>query len=60
MMQDAHAHGTIDQSIFAALRGISVVKRFFLRLIATALFQVALVLLSGSVALKHILPPHSH
>ena len=51
--QDAHAHthGAIDPSIFTTRRGIWAIKWSFFGLLATALFQVVIVLLSGSVAL---------
>jgi cation diffusion facilitator family transporter len=47
----AHTHGTVDPSIVATARGIWAVKWSFVGLMTTALFQVAIVLLSGSVAL---------
>jgi len=47
----SHTHGIIDPSIFTTQRGIWAVKWSFLGLLATALFQVIIVLLSGSVAL---------
>lgn len=47
----SHTHGVIDPSIFATQRGIWAIKWSFLGLFATALFQVVIVLLSGSVAL---------
>ena len=46
-----HTHGAIDPTIFTTQRGIWAIKWSFLGLMATALFQVAIVLLSGSVAL---------
>lgn len=46
-----HTHGPIDPSVFTTQRGIWAVKVSFLVLFATALFQVIVVLLSGSVAL---------
>lgn len=46
-----HAHGTLDPSIFTTQRGIWAIKWSFFGLLATALFQVVIVLLSGSVAL---------
>ena len=46
-----HAHGVIDASVLATARGIRAVKWSFLALVATALLQMAIVLLSGSVAL---------
>jgi len=47
----SHTHGVVDPSLFTTERGIWAVKWSFLVLIATALFQVAIVLLTGSVAL---------
>ena len=47
----SHTHGTIDPAIFATQRGIWAIKWSFLGLLATALFQVIIVVLSGSVAL---------
>ena len=46
-----HTHGAVDPSILSTDRGIWAVKWSFLGLLATALFQIAIVLLSGSVAL---------
>jgi len=46
-----HTHGAIDPSIFTTQRGVWAIKWSFFGLLATALFQVAIVLLSGSVAL---------
>ena len=46
-----HTHGVIDPSIVITQRGIWAVKWSFFGLLATALFQVAVVLVSGSVAL---------
>ena len=46
-----HVHGVIDPSIFTTQRGIWAIKWSFFGLLATALFQVVIVLLSGSVAL---------
>lgn len=46
-----HTHGAIDPSLITTQRGIWAIKWSFLGLLATALFQVAIVLLSGSVAL---------
>ncbi|MBI5125198.1 MAG: cation transporter [Planctomycetes bacterium] len=46
-----HTHGAIDPSIFTTQRGIWAIKWSFLGLFATALFQVVIVLFSGSVAL---------
>ncbi|MEK7667073.1 MAG: cation diffusion facilitator family transporter, partial [Gemmatimonadota bacterium] len=46
-----HAHGVIDPSVATSERGIWAVKWSFVGLFATALFQVVVVWLSGSVAL---------
>jgi len=46
-----HTHGAIDQSIFTTQRGILAIKWSFFGLLATALFQFVIILLSGSVAL---------
>ncbi|MBI5180259.1 MAG: cation transporter [Nitrospirae bacterium] len=46
-----HTHGAIDPSLFTTQRGIWAVKWSFLGLFATALFQVVIVLFTGSVAL---------
>lgn len=46
-----HIHGTTDPSTFTTQRGIDAVKWSLLGLLATALFQAVIVLLSGSVAL---------
>lgn len=46
-----HTHGAIDPSIFTTQRGIRAIKWSFLGLLATALFQIVIVVLSGSVAL---------
>ena len=46
-----HTHGVIDPSIFTTQRGIWAIKWSFFGLLATALFQVVIVLVSGSVAL---------
>jgi cation diffusion facilitator family transporter len=46
-----HMHGVVDPSIMTTERGIWAIKWSFLGLLATALFQVVVVLLSGSVAL---------
>ena len=46
-----HTHGAIDPSIITTERGIWAIKWSFLGLMATALFQVVIVILSGSVAL---------
>ncbi|MFQ6015581.1 MAG: cation diffusion facilitator family transporter [Anaerolineae bacterium] len=51
--QNAHSptHGALDPTILTTRRGIGAVKWSFLGLLATALFQVVIVLFSGSVAL---------
>jgi cation diffusion facilitator family transporter len=46
-----HTHGVIDPSLFTTSRGLWAVKWSFLGLMITALFQVVIVFLSGSVAL---------
>lgn len=46
-----HTHGSVDPSIVASERGIWAVKWSFFVLFATALLQVVVVLISGSVAL---------
>ncbi len=46
-----HTHGAIDPSVFSTERGIWAIKWSFYGLLATALFQFIIVLLSGSVAL---------
>lgn len=46
-----YSHGAIDPAIFTTERGMWAVKWSFLGLLATALFQIVVVLLSGSVAL---------
>jgi cation diffusion facilitator family transporter len=46
-----HTHGAIDPSILTTQRGIWAIKWSFVWLIATAAFQVAIVVLTGSVAL---------
>jgi cation diffusion facilitator family transporter len=47
----AHTHGVVDPSILSTERGIWAIKWSFFVLLATAVFQVVVVLLSGSVAL---------
>lgn len=47
----AHTHGVVDPSIISTQRGIWVIKWSFIGLFLTALFQVVIVWLSGSVAL---------
>ncbi len=46
-----HTHGVIDPSITTTERGIWAIKWSFVGLLATALFQVVVVWISGSVAL---------
>jgi cation diffusion facilitator family transporter len=46
-----HSHGAVDPSVAASERGIWAVKWSFAGLLATALLQVVVVVLSGSVAL---------
>lgn len=46
-----HSHGSVDPSLVATERGIWAVKWSFIGLFITALVQVVVVLLSGSVAL---------
>ena len=46
-----HTHGAIDPAILNTQRGIWAIKWSFLGLLATALFQVVIVFVSGSVAL---------
>ena len=46
-----HTHGMIDPTILSTQRGIWAIKWSFVGLLATALFQVVVVLFSGSVAL---------
>ncbi len=48
---DGHTHGIVDPSIYSTQRGIWAIKWSFLGLLVTAVFQVVIVLLSGSVAL---------
>ncbi len=48
---DAHTHGAVDPLILTTDRGIWALKWSLLGLLATALFQIAVVWLSGSVAL---------
>src|SRR5919202_5804199 len=49
--EHGHAHGAVDPSIATSERGIWAVKWSFVELLATALLQLVVVLLSGSVAL---------
>src|SRR5512147_2052536 len=46
-----HSHGATDPLIFTTERGIRAVKVSFVGLLCTALFQVVIASLSGSVAL---------
>jgi len=46
-----HTHSVIDPSITTSQRGIWAIKWSFVGLLFTALLQVVVVLLSGSVAL---------
>src|SRR3972149_8854944 len=46
-----HTHGMIDPTILSTQRGIWAIKWSFVGLLATALFQMVVVLFSGSVAL---------
>ncbi len=48
---EVHAHGVIDPGIAVSERGIRAVQWSFVLLLATALLQLAVVWLSGSVAL---------
>jgi cation diffusion facilitator family transporter len=49
--EHGHTHGAVDPSIATSERGIWAVKWSFVGLLATALLQLVVVLLSGSVAL---------
>src|SRR5215207_2956660 len=49
--EHGHAHGAVDPTITTSERGIWAVKWSFVALLATALVQIVVVLLSGSVAL---------
>jgi cation diffusion facilitator family transporter len=46
-----HTHGAVDLSILSTERGVWAIKWSFVGLFATAVFQIIVVLLSGSVAL---------
>jgi Co/Zn/Cd efflux system component len=46
-----HAHGAFDPTILTTARGIRAIKWSFVGLLITALFQIFVVWLSGSVAL---------
>jgi cation diffusion facilitator family transporter len=47
----AHTHGAIDPTILSTQRGIWAIQWSFVGLLATAVFQIVIVMLSGSVAL---------
>jgi cation diffusion facilitator family transporter len=47
----AHTHGVVDPELLSTERGLYAIKWSFVGLMLTALFQVAIVWLSGSVAL---------
>ena len=47
----SHTHGVVDASITTTAHGLWAVKWSFIALVATALFQLAVVMVSGSVAL---------
>jgi cation diffusion facilitator family transporter len=49
--EHGHTHGAVDPTVATSERGIWAIKWSFLMLAATALLQLAVVLLSGSVAL---------
>lgn len=49
--EHGHAHGAIDPTIATSERGLWAVKWSFVALMATALLQIVVVLLTGSVAL---------
>ena len=46
-----HTYGAVDPSLFTTKKGIWAIKWSFVGLIVTALFQVVIVIFSGSVAL---------
>ena len=46
-----HTHGAVDPTLLTTARGIRAIKWSFVGLFITALFQVVVVWLSGSVAL---------
>lgn len=48
---DAHSHGSIDPAIAATADGVRAIRWSFLGLVATGLFQLAIVLVSGSMGL---------
>lgn len=47
----AHTHGIVDPTLYATARGIRALKVSFAALMLTALFQLGVVIVSGSVAL---------
>ena len=49
--EHAHTHGVIDPTIATTERGIWAIKWSFIILASTAVFQIFVVLISGSVAL---------
>src|SRR3954453_23050021 len=49
--EHGHTHGAVDPTVATSERGIWAIKWSFLGLLITAVLQLALVLLSGSVAL---------
>src|SRR5215213_6050531 len=49
--EHGHTHGAVDPTIATSERGIWAIKWSFVALMATALLQLVVVLLSGSVAL---------
>src|SRR5919202_6778152 len=49
--EHGHAHGAVDPSIATSERGIWAVKWSFIGFFATAVVQIVVVVLSGSVAL---------
>src|ERR671927_1056610 len=49
--EHGHTHGAVDPTITTSERGIFAVKWSFIGLFATALVQIIVVLLSGSVGL---------
>jgi len=49
--EHGHTHGVVDPAITTTERGIWAIKRSFMMLMATALMQLIVVALSGSVAL---------
>jgi cation diffusion facilitator family transporter len=49
--EHGHTHGTVDPTLLATRRGIWAIKWSFAGLFATAIFQVVVLVFSGSVAL---------